>query len=263
MVELEDDDTTKKKKKKRKRLKLDELIHHPEWKFLTSKTYLNPNFQTYKLSGLIPGSKFSFVIRYQNPFGWSEISLPSPIYKTLSCPPSPPTFPPLCSHATSNMVSLFWGEGDGNGMRITGYVVEGKCAGGEFEVVFKGCQMSCIVSNLQPSFSYIFHVAAENKMGIGEFGPTFSILLPEEKAESKMSEKESFGDLLNKAEAEEDKNQWIECWDHKTEQMFYFNKVRELEIFYACDIDKYYVMRLIGWIGDREENFRETILFAR
>lgn len=198
------------------------------WLLLVTKSWDFRNFSTYKLEELSPGVGFYFRIRYKCCYGWSEFSEPSKYIKTLPSVPEPP-LAVISGAILSDSVQLFWSLPlKDNGAPITDYILQGRGVGDEFVELYKGPLRSHLALNLHPEFAYSFRVAALNEVGLSEFSQFLSIKTPPRGgARKKATLDETQTELaLQFAEA------WTECWDPKTEQYFYFNKItgtRQLE----------------------------------
>lgn len=198
------------------------------WLLLVTKSWDLRNFNTYKLEELLPGVGFYFRIRYKCCYGWSEFSEPSKYIKTLPSAPEPP-LAVISGAILSDSVQIFWSLPlKDNGAPITDYMLQGRAVGDEFVELYRGPWRSHLALNLHPEFAYSFRVAALNEVGISEFSQLLSIKTPPRTgARKKATLDETQTELaMQFAEA------WTECWDPKTEQYFYFNKItgtRQLE----------------------------------
>lgn len=242
-----------------------EIDPNQRWKVLTVKHYYRKDFLEFTYDSLGPGRCFCFRLKYHCNKGWSEYSLPSPIYCTNASKPPPPA-PPSFSAITSNAAELKWSYPSvDNGSKIFEYVLVGKAIGDEFSELYRGPNFSYLILGLYPEYAYSFMLAVVNKMGQSEFSSPVSFQTPmqsiprhlrkkylehlkarEEKRKNRQRNPRSPNRIEEDEEEEENLSEkpelfgyteeqinfamncidaWNEFWDPKTEQFFYFNTI--------------------------------------
>lgn len=171
------------------------------------------------LSGVKCHSPFEFRVRARNPGGWNDYSDASEIYWTLPGPPDVPR-QPIAGTVSNTYASIFWFPVEANGAPPVIYSLELRESGGSqqssFLRVYEGTGFGFVVGGLTPKSTYTFRIQASNIVGATMF------------VESKLVKTMAYGKPeiveLTKAEKTAAYDRWVQCWDPKTEQVFYFNK---------------------------------------
>jgi E3 ubiquitin-protein ligase NEDD4-like len=171
------------------------------------------------LSGMKCHTPFEFRVRARNPGGWNEYSAPSEIFWTL---PGPPDIPrqPIAGAVSNTYASIFWFPVEANGASPVVYTLEMRESGGNqqssFLQVYEGPGTGFVVGELAPKTTYTFRLQASNIVGATGF------------VESRSVKTMSYGKPeiveLTSVEKTAAYDRWVQCWDPKTEQVFYFNK---------------------------------------
>ncbi|KAE8914422.1 hypothetical protein PF003_g1413 [Phytophthora fragariae] len=171
------------------------------------------------LSGIKCHTPFEFRVRARNPGGWNEYSDESEIFWTL---PGPPDLPrqPIAGAVSNTYASIFWFPVEANGAPPVIYSLEIRESGlgqqSSFVQVYEGPGTGFVVGDLCPKTVYTFRLQASNIVGATGF------------VESKSVKTMAYGKPeiveLTSAEKTAAYDRWVQCWDPKTEQVFYFNK---------------------------------------
>jgi hypothetical protein len=207
------------------------------WQTLYTKNWESKDFFSYKFEKLLPGQRFVFRWRYHNFLGWSPYANISDVCQTL---PDRPTTPkvPYCAATFADSAQLYWSAPTrDNGKPVFEYRLRGKTSGGCFTEYYRGKMKSTLLVNLEPETWYSFEVSAVNSVGESEYSEGVSV---QTKALFNIVE---YGAKKNRRmSTEEDqarrvalacRDAWIERWDPKTEQYFYFNRItgtRQLQV---------------------------------
>ncbi|KAG7388711.1 hypothetical protein PHYPSEUDO_011904 [Phytophthora pseudosyringae] len=171
------------------------------------------------LSGMKCHTPFEFRVRARNPGGWNEYSGVSEIFWTLPGPPDVPR-QPIAGAISNTYASVFWFPVEANGAPPVIYYLEMRESGGgqqsTFQQVYEGTGTGFVVGGLSPKTTYTFRIQASNIVGATGF------------VESKSVKTMAYGKPeimeLTSAEKTAAYDRWVQCWDPKTEQVFYFNK---------------------------------------
>ncbi|KAG3088566.1 hypothetical protein PC121_g4433 [Phytophthora cactorum] len=171
------------------------------------------------LSGMKCHSPFEFRVRARNPGGWNDYSDASEIFWTLPGPPDVPR-QPIAGAVSNTYASIFWFPVEANGAPPVLYSLEMRESGGSqqssFLQVYEGTGTGFVVGELTPKTTYTFRIQASNNVGATGF------------VESKLVKTMAYGKPeiveLTSAEKTAAYDRWVQCWDPKTEQVFYFNK---------------------------------------
>ncbi|KAH7476833.1 E3 ubiquitin-protein ligase ptr1 [Phytophthora ramorum] len=171
------------------------------------------------LSGIKCHTPFEFRVRARNPGGWSEYSDQSEVFWTLPGPPDLPRMP-IAGAVSNTYASVFWFPVEANGAPPVIYSLEVRESGGgqqsSFLQVYEGTGTGFVVGRLSPKTTYTFRLQASNVVGATAF------------VESKSVKTMAYGKPeiveLTSAEKTAAYDRWVQCWDPKTEQVFYFNK---------------------------------------
>ncbi|KAJ8574666.1 hypothetical protein ON010_g4544 [Phytophthora cinnamomi] len=171
------------------------------------------------LSGIKCHTPFEFRVRARNPGGWNEYSDVSEVFWTL---PGPPDLPrqPIAGAVSNIYASIFWFPVEANGAPPVIYSLEIRESGlgqqSSFVQVYEGPGTGFVVGDLAPKTMYTFRLQASNIVGATGF------------VESKAVKTMAYGKPeiveLTSAEKTAAYDRWVQCWDPKTEQVFYFNK---------------------------------------
>ncbi|GMF34671.1 unnamed protein product [Phytophthora fragariaefolia] len=171
------------------------------------------------LSGIKCHTPFEFRVRARNPGGWNEYSETSEVFWSL---PGPPDLPrqPIAGTVSNTYASIFWFPVEANGAPPVTYSLEMRESGGgqqsSFIQVYEGPGTGFVAGDLSPKTMYSFRLQASNIVGATGF------------VESKTVKTMAYGKPeiveLTSAEKTAAYDRWVQCWDPKTEQVFYFNK---------------------------------------
>lgn len=217
-----------------------------KWDALCSKDWNLPHFTCCSLEYLSPGVDYIFRLRYKNYLGWSEYSEISDVISTLPDRPSPPL---SLNYITllSDSIHLKWHEPcKTNGSKINSYILryqntsennENNEQKKELILVSVGLNTSHLLMGLQSLQVYHFDVAAVNGIGVSDYcvGITVTTLpIRNRRNHHKYSNSiiVSEDSVIESIEMERRKllalnciDAWIERWDPRTEQHFFFNRV--------------------------------------
>ncbi|ETP19517.1 hypothetical protein F441_06525 [Phytophthora nicotianae CJ01A1] len=171
------------------------------------------------LSGVKCHTPFEFRVRARNPGGWNDYSDASEVFWTLPGPPDVPR-QPIAGTVSNTYASIFWFPVKANGAPPVIYFLEMRESGGSqqssFLQVYEGTGTGFVVGGLTPKTTYTFRIQASNSVGATGF------------VESKLVKTMAYGKPeiveLTSAEKTAAYDRWVQCWDPKTEQVFYFNK---------------------------------------
>ena len=190
------------------------------WRALVNKAYERPDFHVHVVEDLLPGRRYAFRLRYRTFSGWSKFSRQSRALATLCTAPDAPEAP-LSGLVMCESVLLFWSAPlRDNGRVVTAYALEGRSVGDEFVELYRGPMRSHLATGLHPEFAYSFRLAAINAVGSSEYSALLSVKTP-----PRGPHKRASMDGEQTMRAMECKEAWIENWDARTEQYFYFNTV--------------------------------------
>lgn len=160
---------------------------------------------------------YTFRVRAHNPVGWGEYSEWSSVFMTLPGPPSDiaAPFPGVISNT---YICIYWPRADDNGSPIIKYTLQVREGGiqAKYRDAYIGSECSNVVGGLEPNTIYYFRVQAMNEVGTNKWieSRAFRTLVnPIREAQPLPKELEGGGS-----------EHWIQCWDPKTEQVFFFNK---------------------------------------
>ncbi|GMF17680.1 unnamed protein product [Phytophthora lilii] len=171
------------------------------------------------LNGIKCHTPFEFRVRARNPGGWNEYSEASEVFWTLPGPPDVPR-QPIVGAVSNTYASIFWFHVEANGAPPVFYSLEVRESGvgqqSSFAQVYEGPGTGFVVGGLSPKTMYTFRLQASNIVGATGF------------VESKAVKTMAYGKPeiveLTSAEKTAAYDRWVQCWDPKTEQVFYFNK---------------------------------------
>jgi len=125
------------------------------------------------ITGLLPGTEYFLRVGCANSHGDSPWSIPCS-GRTAAAPPSPPK-PPMILSTSGSGVVLSWKPPPGNGLPVTGYVLEQARIREDstvaFEQLYEGPDLSFEVKGLRPFTEYGFRLCASNSAGKGAWGP--------------------------------------------------------------------------------------------
>ncbi|RLN65591.1 hypothetical protein BBJ28_00008275 [Nothophytophthora sp. Chile5] len=177
------------------------------------------SWKNVSLTGVKCHMPFEFRVRARNPGGWNEYSEASEVFWTLPGPPDTPR-QPIAGAVSNTYASIFWFPVEDNGAPPVIYSLEVRESGGgqqsSFLQVYEGTGTGFVVGALSPRTTYTFRLQASNVIGATAF------------VESKPVKTMSYGKPeiveLTSAEKLAAYDRWVQCWDPKTEQVFYFNK---------------------------------------
>lgn len=161
-------------------------------------------------------SPFFFRVRSRNPAGWGDFSLPSDAFWTLPGIPSTP-YPPVAGVVTNTYASTFWSRVDDHGAAPVMYFLEiRESTATSFKQIYEGTACSYVADGLKPKATYILRLQASNIVGSTAFVESRPIRTlahgrPEIVELTSVEQASSF-------------DRWVQCWDPKSEQVFYFNK---------------------------------------
>ncbi|KAF1318272.1 Hect e3 ubiquitin ligase, partial [Globisporangium splendens] len=167
-----------------------------------------------------PDRAYLFRIRDRNPAGWSEFSTPSDVLWSLPGIPSLPN-PPVAGALTNTYASIFWSRANDHGAPPVVYFLEMRestSGGGTtmFQQIYEGTECSFVAGGLRANTTYIFRLQASNVVGSTAF------------VESKPIRTLAHGrpEIVELTSSEQSAayDRWVQCWDPKTEQVFFFNK---------------------------------------
>lgn len=207
------------------------------WVTVCSKQYQFSNFTNHEIKELKPGTYHIFRLKFRDVRGWSEFSLPSPLYRTL------PDKPAICKAPKwkaifPDAVHLLWEAPNDNGEEILCFSIKARSVGDTgdgdqdedkgFVTIYSGGPKvtSYLITGLYPTFAYSFCVTATNSIGTSDLSGLLSLTLPPRKTVSN-----GIGGLLVELEteqidqAESCPEAWREYFDTKTQQYFYFNRI--------------------------------------
>ena len=141
----------------------------------------SPPETTVTVSGLTPGTTYTFTVQASNPNGSGPVSAPSnPVTPPASSPPSPPTAVSAIPATKQALVSWKASALEG-GSPITGYTVTPYIGSTAQTPVSVGASTtSTTVTGLTNGTSYTFKVAATNAVGTGEKSQPSSAVTPED-----------------------------------------------------------------------------------
>uniref|UniRef100_K3WJQ6 HECT-type E3 ubiquitin transferase n=1 Tax=Globisporangium ultimum (strain ATCC 200006 / CBS 805.95 / DAOM BR144) TaxID=431595 RepID=K3WJQ6_GLOUD len=164
---------------------------------------------------------YLFRMRGRNPAGWSDFSSPSDVFWSLPGVPSLPN-PPVAGALTNTYASIFWSRVNDHGALPVVYFLEMReSAGGgggttTFQQIYEGTECSFVAGGLRANTAYLFRLQASNVVGSTAF------------VESKPIRTLAHGRPgiveLTSFEQTAAYDRWVQCWDPKTEQVFFFNK---------------------------------------
>lgn len=173
-----------------------------------------------RLESITCHTAYVFRIRSHNPAGWSEFSGPSEVFWSLPGIPSLPN-PPVAGALTNTYASIFWPRVDDHGAPPVVYFLEMResISGGglaSFQQIYEGTECSFVAAGLHPKTAYVFRLQASNVVGSTAF------------VESKPIRTLAHGRPeiveLTSSERSASYDRWVQCWDPKSEQVFFFNK---------------------------------------
>lgn len=209
------------------------------WRLLCTKGRRDPDLLTHQIDHLKPMTAFTFRCRQRNTIGWSEWSEPSVPLNTLADVPATPDAP-FGSYISTDLVQLHWQAPRCHGAPIERFVLRGKAANDErFQVLYEGALVSFVVTSmgmsgysatgaaeelheaspeaLQPGTVYVFDVQASNAVGWSKRSGLLSVTTPS--ARSTLIKLDVPEQVLRS------RSSWLECWDARTEHVFYFNRI--------------------------------------
>lgn len=177
------------------------------------------------LSGVECHMCFEFRVRAHNPAGWGEYSAASSVYWTLPGKPGIPQ-PPVAGTVANTYASIFWSPVAHHGAPPVVFFLEvreqleGPSTGGQttsFRQIYEGTGTGYVATDLKPRTNYVFRLQASNVIGSTPF--------VESRAIKTMSyAKPEIVELANSEQSTVYSDRWVQCWDPKTEQVFFFNK---------------------------------------
>lgn len=159
---------------------------------------------------------YEFRVRAHNPAGWNEFSSVSAVFWSLPGPPATPVAP--IAGAVSNVyASIFWSRVDDHGSSPVLYFLDAReSTSASFRQIYEGTECGFVASGLTPKATYIFRLQASNAVGSTPF------------VESRPVRTLAHGrpEIVELTSVEESAtyDRWVQCWDPKTEQIFYFNR---------------------------------------
>lgn len=169
------------------------------------------------LSNVSCHTAFHFRMRCRNPAGWSDFSCASDAFWTLPGPPATP-HPPVAGAVTNTYASIFWSKVDDHGAAPVVYFLEMResSTATNYQQIYEGTACSFLATGLTPKATYLFRLQASNVVGSTTF------------VESRPVRTLAHGRPeiveLTTSEQSASYDRWVQCWDPKTEQVFFFNK---------------------------------------
>ena len=128
------------------------------------------------VAGLTNGTTYSFRVAAVTGFGTGVYSTPTALVRPLGPAASPAVTSVIAGDA---QVSLSWATPAGNGLPITGYVLQTSANGGSsWTTTTLGAVNSTVVSGLVNGGSYIFQLAAKTDYGTGTFSTPTAAVTP-------------------------------------------------------------------------------------
>lgn len=122
-------------------------------------------------NGLTGGTTYYFLAAAINSVGTGTFTSPLTV-ATSPVPPGVPSTPVLVSSGSS-FLEVSWSPPIQNGgSSITQYLLQKDDGTGTFADIYAGLQLSYNVTNLAPSTTFQFRVAAKNVAGTGTFSAT-------------------------------------------------------------------------------------------
>ncbi|DBA03405.1 TPA: hypothetical protein N0F65_002813 [Lagenidium giganteum] len=171
------------------------------------------------LDNLACNTPYEFRVRCHNPAGWSNYSESGGIYWTKPGIPSRPN-PPVPGTIVDTYVSMFWSPVKDNGAPPVMYKLEVRenDAGHHtsFTLIYQGRNCGYVADNLRANAAHVFRVQAFNSVGCTEWvecRPIKTMAHPKPEIVELTSEEQSSAS-----------DRWVQCWDPKTERVFYFNR---------------------------------------
>lgn len=159
---------------------------------------------------------YIFRMRCRNPAGWSEFSTPSDALWTLPGIPATP-HPPVAGAVTNTYASIFWSRVDDHGAAPVIYSLEiRESTATAFEQIYEGTECSFVADGLKPKTAYILRLQASNVVG--------STLFVESRPIRTLAHGRPEIVELTSSEQAASFDRWVQCWDPKSEQVFFFNK---------------------------------------
>lgn len=159
---------------------------------------------------------FVFRLRCRNPAGWSDFSSASNVFWSLPGAPSTP-HPPVAGAVTNTYASIFWSRVEDNGAAPVIYFLEiRESLTASFQQIYEGTECSFVATGLAPKSTYILRLQASNVVG--------STLFVESRPIRTLAHGRPEIVELTSAEQSSSIDRWVQCWDPKTEQVFFFNK---------------------------------------
>lgn len=160
---------------------------------------------------------YHFRMRCRNPAGWSDFSDVSDAFWTLPGAPATP-HPPVAGAVTNTYASIFWSKVDDHGAAPVVYFLEMRESSTTtaYHQIYEGTECSFLATGLTPKATYLFRIQASNVVGSTAF------------VESRPVRTLAHGRPeiveLSSSEQSASYDRWVQCWDPKTEQVFFFNK---------------------------------------
>lgn len=169
------------------------------------------------LSNVSCHTAFHFRMRCRNPAGWSDFSGSSDAFWTLPGAPETP-HPPVAGAVTNTYASIFWSKVDDHGAAPVVYFLEMRESSTTtaYQQIYEGTACSFLATGLTSKATYLFRLQASNVVGSTAF------------VESRPVRTLAHGRPeiveLTTSEQSASYDRWVQCWDPKTEQVFFFNK---------------------------------------
>lgn len=208
------------------------------WKALATTDVLRGDLRVATAHDLSAYTQYEFKLRAKNVLGWSAWSSVCS-YRTAPSAPRRPQ-PPFAATILPEVIGLFWLKPEAtHGSPVQAYELRMRMAGAsstisdipaqecihvqtglrcQWSTIYTGPMRQYVACGLEPGIPYAFCLAATNAVGVSEYSDAVIFRTPTCVHSNDGYAPPQNAGLLRSGDL------WLECWDPRTESIFYFNR---------------------------------------